>query len=112
MAAPRDFTLTIANGATLSAEQPMTVNGSRRRLSLLIGSPTTMPESITILVRRTIGGTAYTLQSGGADITLTAGKATPIYPISVASLQLKAGGAVGADRVFEIMGAADVQDRI
>lgn len=105
----RDTTLTIANGGTLSEELSLQPNGARRRVTLLIISPNTLAESVTVRVRRVVAaGTtlAGTLQSGGTDIVLPAGKATLIDPLTAASIQLVAGGAVGAERVFQVLGAA------
>lgn len=105
----RNTTLTIANGATLSEELSLQPQSVRRRVTLMLIAPNTLPESVTIRVRRVVAAAtteAGMLQSGGSDIALPAGRATVIDPLTAASIQLVAGGAVAAERVFQVLGAA------
>src|SRR5262245_6105991 len=51
-------------------------------------------------------GTFATLQSGGADITIPAGKATPISPLVDRALRLFSASTEAADRDFVVRGVA------
>jgi hypothetical protein len=93
-------TLTITNGSTLSPAIDLDANyGPRYVRRVLILAPTSLPETITVLV--SLDNTTYvTLQSGGSDITIPQGKGTQINGFQARYLKLQAGSAVGADRVF------------
>lgn len=45
-----------------------------------------------------------TLQSGGVDIEISAGKAVTITPPACLALRLESSGSEGADRTFEVVG--------
>lgn len=52
-----------------------------------------------------VAGDWKTLQSGGADVALTAGKATPVTLANAAALKLVTDTTVaGADEVYEVIG--------
>lgn len=106
-------TLTIANGtAVSSAVLELNSGYSRNIATLLIVSPATLPESITVEVTTKYdpanpGNSVWgTLQSGGADITLPAGKATQLTEITAEALRLKSSTNVAGDRVFNLNGNA------
>lgn len=99
----KSTTLTIANGQTESPALDLQAVFPAGKLSLLIIAPATLPETVTPRVSGTTAGTHHALQSGGSDITLPAAKSTTIDPLVAGSLKLVAGGAVAADRAFEIL---------
>ena len=100
-------TVTILSGGTASAEVDLdTFNAVKYVRRVLIQSPSTLPESVTMQV--SVDGTNFaTLQSGAADITFPAAKATQINGFMVQKFKLVAGGAVAADRVFQVSIAAE-----
>lgn len=117
----RKQTLRIANGTTDSAnildlsinpntkiDVNGTVIGSRtlRTWDLLIDAPPALTGTVKLMVCDTATGTFIPLQSGGSDITVPAGKSTPISPFTARFLKLVSGGAEGADRDFIISGIA------
>ena len=96
--------LVIANGQTVSNQIP----GERLRHTreLCIFAPATLPETVTVEVAPGPSPQAAdfrALQSDGADITLTAGKATVITAVAFQSLRLVADAGVGADRTFQVV---------
>lgn len=59
--------------------------------------------SVTIDVEPTSTGTTFTtLQSGGTDVVMTAGKATVISPAPFRQLRVVCGAAEGAGRIFRV----------
>lgn len=95
--------LSILNGQTVSNRNVNTALETDDATSLLILCPTTLPEAITIAISAD-GGTTfpYTLQNNGADIVLAAAKAIAVtIPLGMI-WQLKAGGAVAAQRDFNL----------
>lgn len=100
--------LAIASGQTESPEVDFTRGIHAWVRSLTVASPDTLPETVTVQVTtKRSGGNFNPLQSGGADITLPAAKATSISPISFARMKLVAGAAVAAIRTFELSGRED-----
>lgn len=98
-------TITIASGQTVSADVLNLAGlGARRKFSVQFYAPGTLPETITVQVAPSPTGTFAPLQSGGSDVTLTAGDATTVVDLVAGALRLVAGGAVGGDRVFTLMG--------
>lgn len=104
------ITLTIANGQTLSNE----LKGTEGRVALgalsdaTIYAPGTLPETVTVQVAPTdtpAGGDYLALQVAGADVTVPAAKAKQIASGlgGAKALRLSAGGAVGADRIFQLV---------
>lgn len=94
--------LVIANGGTTSDE--LGFNSLRFARSVaLTGDATAQTGTISVQVNplRT-GGTFTTLQSGGADVTLTAQKTTVISPIPAARLRLVSSSAEAAERRFTV----------
>ena len=102
----RSTTLTIASGATQSEELNLKDNAARRVKTLNIRAPATLPETVTVHLSEATGGTYAALQSGGSDITLPANRVTIVPGLAEGAIKLVAGGAVAADRVFTIRGAA------
>lgn len=97
--------ITIANAATESPVLDLRSSGKHFLVSLLIVSPTTLPEVVKVHVAKSPTGTFQALQSDGVDITLPAAKATSIHPIGmIGALKLVAGVAVAAARTFELAG--------
>lgn len=92
-------TLTIPSGQTNS--NAVVIGGYLQACTIF--APTTLPETITVQVEPTATGTDFkTLQSGGADITIGAGKAVMIIEGAFKQIRFVAGASVGADRVFTI----------
>lgn len=103
----RDTTLTILNGATQSAELDLQEHGVRRIKNLTFIAPTTLPETVVIHVGNAVGGTYKALNDGfGNDAVIPANKSVVQAGITAGALKLVANGAVAADRVFLIKGAA------
>lgn len=98
-----DTTLTIANGQTESPELDVAAQFPAAKLTVVIMAPATLPEVVTIKTAKNTGGGYGVAQSGGSDIGLTAGKNATINPLLAGALKLVANGAVGADRVFQIL---------
>lgn len=106
--------LVIANGQTTSD----VISGDLLAdfSSVLIAAPSTLPETVGVSVADRDpddGAVAYrTLQSGGSDVTVGAGKAVIIGVdgrLPVMGLRLTAGGAVAAARTFKVVGARRVR---
>ncbi len=95
------YTATILSGQTLSASVSVDGLGHQTVKDLIFFSPGTLPEGVTIEISL-LGTDFSTLQSGGVDISLPAGKATQIFGLSLGHFRLKADAGVGADRAFEI----------
>lgn len=90
--------LTIANGQTLSNIQQVATGET---LGLI--APATMPEALTINVSHD-GVTFAKLHDGSADVTgPAAGKARTYLGFPYKYIQLVAGGAVGAQRVIQLL---------
>lgn len=99
-------TMTIANGTSTSDITIDFTKVFRRVRSIVIYAPATLPETVTVEVAENDSGTFKPLQSNGTDVTLTAGKATPITNIGFGSMKLvSTSGNVAVDRVFTISGA-------
>lgn len=97
--------LTIASGQTVGAA----IGGMDDAEALVIYAPAALTGTITLQISPTReasegGGTATwaTLQSGGADITLGAGKALTITDIGFRQLRMVSDAAEGATRTFLI----------
>lgn len=66
-----------------------------------ITSPSALTGTITVEVEMTDTGTSFaTLQSGGTDITIAAGKATILTPLPYKQIRMHSNAAEGADRTF------------
>ena len=72
--------------------------------ALTIYSPATLTStSVTIDVEPTDTGTSFvTLQSGGSDVVMVAGKATVISPVPFMQMRVVCSAAEGADRTFRV----------
>jgi hypothetical protein len=72
--------------------------------ALTIYSPATLTStSVTIEVEPTDTGTSFvTLQSGGSDVVMVAGRATVISPVPFMQMRVACGAAEGADRTFRV----------
>lgn len=103
----RKGTLTIPSGQSASNALPLEDEGARRALTALILAPATLDAlTFTVEVSEKPGGTFRTLRSGGADVTLSAGKAEPITILTAGELRIKASGPVAADRSFDLIAVA------
>lgn len=72
-------------------------------LSIYSPNSTLTSTAVTISVEPTSTGTAFmTLQSAGADITLTSGKAMVISPVPFQQMRLDFGTAEAAERIFSV----------
>ena len=72
--------------------------------ALTIYSPATLTSTaVTIDVEPTsTGATFVTLQSGGTDVVMVAGKATVISPVPFMQMRVVSGAAEGDDREFRV----------
>ena len=72
--------------------------------ALTIYSPATLTSTaVTISVEPTDTGTSFvTLQSGGTDVVMVAGKATVISPVPFLQMRIVCGMAEGDDREFRV----------
>ena len=90
--------LTIASGGTSSGSVGRAALRAARAIAIF--APATLPETVNIAVSNDGGSTYCTLQSGGSDIAIAAGKALVIDAVAFDDLRLTATGAVGANRAF------------
>jgi hypothetical protein len=93
-------TATIASGASTSN----IIKDVGDAYAITIFTPATLTSTgITIGVEPTSSGTNFvTLQSGGSDVVLPAGRATIISPPAFKQLRLESSSAEGADRTFAL----------
>lgn len=68
-----------------------------------IAAPAALPETVTVEIAERSEGTFNTLQSGGVDITIAAGKAIVLTQMPYSVFRLHAGVAVAADRTFRVV---------
>lgn len=93
------YTITISNGQTVSNE--VVIGGWLRACGIF--APGTLPETVSIQLEPTQDGTNWAiLQSAGTDVTIQAGRALMIMEGAFKKLRLQAGGAVAADRIFQL----------
>ena len=98
----RDGLITIASGQTKSSAYALTDRNAMGPVALLIIAPETLPETVTVCCPRIGGTTEAKIQDGGTDLVIAADEAIQIIEITARSIILVAGGAVAADRVFEV----------
>lgn len=92
-------TVTILSGATES--NGLVLGGFLKACSVF--APSTLPETVSVQLEPTRDGVEWrTLQSGGTDVTIPAGKVAMILEGAFKKLRLLSGAAVGADRVFQV----------
>ena len=92
-------TLTIPNGLSTSNA----LKDFDDAFGIAIYSPATLSGTVSVQVEPTSSGTSFvTLQSGGSDVTLPAGKATILNPVPWKQMRLVSGAAEGADRSFAV----------
>lgn len=99
--------ITITNGQTESAVLDMKAIPYKFLRNLLVVGPAVMAEAIKIYVAKSPTGTFVPLQSGGADVSLTAAKGTPVTSIMFGALKFVAASAVTGDKVIEMSGAEE-----
>lgn len=97
----RETTLTISNGDTESSELDLK-GTAKRQWVMKISGPSALTGTITIQTAEKTGGTYNTLQSGGSDINVSAGKQVIIDPLIAGALKLVSSGAEGDDRTFQL----------
>jgi len=99
--------LVIASGQTNSNA----ISGAEDAEALTFYAPSALTGTITLQVAKeravSEGGTAasvtwHTKQSGGADITIPAGKSITITDIGFRQFRLVSGSAEGAERTFKV----------
>jgi hypothetical protein len=76
--------------------------------SLTFLAPAVLAETVNIQVANKDGAVDSdfkTLQSGGADIAIAAGKAVTVTDLAAKEIRLRATVAVAADRTFGVVGA-------
>lgn len=94
-------TITIASGQTASPVFTQT----QRWASLGVLAPSSLTEYATLAVMEAASGTAgtwRTLQSGGIDITFTAGKAVEIMVPPFPSYRFETTSGTAIPRVFDV----------
>ena len=97
--------LTIANAGTTSGA----IGGFADARALMIYAPAALTGTVTVQVEPTDTGTSWVdYGSGGSDVTIAAGNAVTIEPISFRQLRLSSSGAEGAERVFTVTKAFEV----
>lgn len=71
---------------------------------LTVGTPGTLTSTgVTVQIELTSTGTNFiTLQSGGADISMVAGRGTVISPVPFKQIRLVCSAAEGATRTFTL----------
>jgi len=82
------------------SEELLTILYGHGSISFMVSAPAALTENVTIQVR--IDTLWATLQSGGEDIVIPAGKATQVLQINCRGIRLKSSTGVGADRVFDV----------
>lgn len=105
---------TILNGGTFALVGGAT--GLARMIESTTGftvfAPATLPETVTLYLGATEApanaGVMAQAQSGGAAITLAAGKCYPLNFMGWRSIAVVAGAAVGADRTFTFVFQHDI----
>lgn len=108
------YTLTIKNGQQdAMLEGGDGVKAISQATDITIYCPTTMPETVTVQVSPNEDSSEssygyHNLYASGADVTLVAGKAITLPDVAARALNLHAGSAVGADRVFYVAFKMDV----
>lgn len=92
--------MTVANGGTTSG----VIRQFDDSWAITVYSPATLTStSVTIDVEPTDTGTNFvTLQSGGSDVVIVAGKATVISPVPFMQMRVVCGAAEGAARTFTV----------
>src|SRR5258706_14352330 len=92
--------MVVANGGTTSG----VIRQFDDAWALTIYSPATLTStSVTIDVEPTDTGTSFvTLQSGGSDVVMVAGKATGISPVPFMQMRVVCGAAAGGARTFRV----------
>lgn len=75
---------------------------------IVIYGPAALTAAVTVQVLPFGDATWRTLQSGGVDVAVGAGKAVVISPPAFADLRLHSAGAEGADRDFFVDAQEDM----
>jgi hypothetical protein len=94
-------TATIASGTSTSN----VIKDIGDAYAITIFTPATLTSTgVTLGVEPSSSGTNFvTLQSGGTDVVLPAGRATIISPPAFKQLRIESSSAEGADRVFSLV---------
>lgn len=105
----RTKTLTIPNAGTESDILDLGQGAaggpkSYRRWDIVVLNAAALTGTVTVHVSNLSTANFRPLQSGGADITLPANKATPLIPLVARFLKLVSGSAEAAERAFILMG--------
>ena len=106
--------LVIANGQTASNAISLTAGintkiGLGTLVDFIVFGPATLPETVAVQISDIETPSAsdwYTVYINGSDVTVPAGKAVVVPVGAAAALRLLAGGAVGAERTFQVRGQA------
>ena len=91
--------LVIASSGTTTPERTAKADYGDAE-NIVIFAPATLTGTVTVEVSDVPGGTFVPLQSGGADVTLPAGKATTITEVGFPAMRFKSGSAEAAARTF------------
>ena|SRR5688572_28980624 len=72
-------------------------------LALWIYAPASLDGTCTLEVEPSSTGTSFVIQqSGGSDVTIPAGKATPLSPIGFRQMRITSAAAESAARTFRV----------
>jgi hypothetical protein len=101
MSDSRWATITIMSGTDASEALTLHDNAVYRSFAVYLYSPMALPESVTVEVTPALDDPDFrTLQTGGQDFVLPAGKCTYLLEMIAAKVRLKADTNVAGDRVF------------
>lgn len=70
--------------------------------TISVTAPAALTGACTVQIRPVEGGAWSTVQEGGADVTLAAGKTTTLLGVAAKDLRIHSAGAEGADRDFYV----------
>lgn len=102
----RKDTLTIPSSGTTSNELSLQNANARRSCDLTIWGAAAFDGTVTVEVAEEPGGTFYTLQSGGSDVSIPAVKATVINGLTAGAIRLKSSTTETAARACVVRGVA------
>lgn len=101
MSSVKITSLTIPSGQTVSNGLVGTAKFLR---NIALYAPSSLAGAITVEVSDTQGGTFRTLQSGGTDVAIAAGKCVVLIEVPFIDMRLKTTSAPGADEDFAVVG--------
>lgn len=107
--------ITILNGSTTSAVVDTGLGFWDLAREIVIVAPASLGAASSVkiyIAKDNHGGTFAPLQSNGADITLAAGKGTPLIVVGFGALKLVADVDPGTNLTFEVSGREEFMGRL